>query len=82
MTNKQLVNVSRIINALLTDLEPLYALECVGQPFPWEQAQQLVLDALETAAPLLLGQHFDLSPKAAELIFHPEGGPPEVIPKP
>lgn len=49
--------VSRAINALLADLSPLYAQECIGQPFPWEQAQQLVMDAFDEVTRQAIDQH-------------------------
>lgn len=63
MTNEQAVQLSRIANGLLAELSDKYAQEYMGQSFPWEQAQQLVLDAFEAA-------HRTLSPPPGEVVFH------------
>lgn len=56
----------RLVNNLLADLSPLYAQECIGQPFPWEQAQQLVIDALETVITQAINEYSAQQREAVE----------------
>lgn len=51
--DSQALKLSYIARCLITDLQPLYAEECIGQKLNEERALQLILDAFEQASSVL-----------------------------
>lgn len=77
MTQKQIINLSRVARYLLTDLEQVLGVSCTEAQE--QQAIQLITDAITDNAPLVLGHRFANSREAIDLVFNPDGGDPEVV---